>query len=373
MARNGSKQRSPPHIKAKRPERRDDDDDDEVLPIDETKDFENEQDPVDDQEDTQQDDGHVADDDDDEGEEDDYEGDDDDEFAGNTQGEDGNDEDDDDDGHNDQEDDKGPQEEDGNDDIQLTTGMANAMARILGGALFSASKVPSSRNGDQHVKPLDETKPVVLSKTKTPLQVQAAKEEKARRELLETRRIHKEKRQLTALHIPLSVATARTFSGEPSSSTIGASSIATELEQERMHRRVATRGIVVLFNAIATHQVNPTQTAVAAAQAAEDGPNSSSASKPKASKLTKHGFLDLIKQTAAAKVNAATAVTSVTSKVKGSSAVSGTEPPAARQWNALKDDYMLDSKMNWDEDDENDSLDNEEQQAPKKKRHKARG
>jgi Rrp15p len=250
-------------------------------------------------------------------------------------------------------------------DVQLTTGMANAMARILGGALPSTKPLATVTRPAAPV-PVSE-KPIVLSKTKTPLQVQAAKEEKERRELLETRRLHREKRQVTALHIPLSVATARII-GDTSSSN---NSVAVELEQERMHRRVATRGIVVLFNAIATHQANPAQTAVAAASVATKTTDTS-----KATKLTKHGFLDLIKQTAAAKVTAASAA------LRDSASRNGTDPPPRqtadgkdqRQWNALKDDYMLDSKKNWDEEedeDEDESL-TAERPAPKKKRHKTR-
>jgi Rrp15p len=254
-------------------------------------------------------------------------------------------------------------------DVQLTTGMANAMARILGASLPSTKPLAAPTTVARPEAPpvTASDKPIVLSKTKTPLQVQAAKEEKERRELLETRRLHREKRQLTALHIPLSVATARIVGDNTSSS-----SVAVELEQERMHRRVATRGIVVLFNAIATHQANPAQTAVAAASV------SATESNNKATKLTKHGFLDLIKQTAAAKVTAASAA------LRDSAARNVIDlplPPTAhgkkdqRQWNALKDDYMLDSKKNWDEEEEEDE-DNEslttERPVPKKKRHKAR-
>jgi hypothetical protein len=251
-------------------------------------------------------------------------------------------------------------------DVQLTTGMANAMARILGGSLSiqpSASPTTVARPANANLPVSD--KPIVLSKTKTPLQVQAAKEEKERRELLETRRLHREKRQLTALHIPLSVATARIV-GDTSSS-----SVAVELEQERMHRRVATRGIVVLFNAIATHQANPAQTALAAASVSATETN-------KPTKLTKHGFLDLIKQTAAAKVTAASAA------LRETTSRSVTDPPLRqstdakdqRKWNALKDDYMLDSKKNWDEEEDDDEDEDEsltaERPVPKKKRHKTR-
>jgi hypothetical protein len=52
---------------------------------------------------------------------------------------------------------------------------------------------------------------------------------------------------LKSLHIPLSVATTNTVED-------GRLSVTNELEQERFHRRVATRGVVALFNAISQHQ-----------------------------------------------------------------------------------------------------------------------
>lgn len=203
--------------------------------------------------------------------------------------------------------------------LQLTSGMANAMARIL-----------SSTTGAT-------TKPVVLSKTRTKLQVAAAKEKQDKKELQETRRLNRE-RKLTALHIPLSIATTTT-----STSTETRSVAAVELEQERMHRRVATRGIVALFNAISTHQHQQPAAAVAT-EAVTDT--------TKGKKLTKDGFLDMIKQTAATK----TETSNASSRKKQDT-----------KWNALKDDYMMDSKKNWDEESSE-----EEEEAPKKKRHKTR-
>jgi hypothetical protein len=109
--------------------------------------------------------------------------------------------------------------------IDPSAKMANAMARILGTATKSS---------------------VVLSKTTTPLQ-RMQKEEKESRIALKAKRHMKKERNLDSLHIPLSVAT--TFSVEG-----GGRSVAKELEKERFHRRVATRGVVALFNAISSHQ-----------------------------------------------------------------------------------------------------------------------
>lgn len=263
-----------------------------------------------------------------------------------------------------------------NEELLLTTGMANAMTRILFGA---PSKTATSSSSDPltAAAAAATSTAVVLSKTKTPLQVQAEKEEKLRKESLETRRLHREKRQLAALHIPLSVATSRIMvhtdvsNKQNSNSTIlGSMTASHELEQERMHRRVATRGVVVLFNAIATHQVNPTQTASAAAHVSSEITKGNA----KASKLTKHGFLDLIKQTAAAKVNNNTNAPPMAIATKNTTSAKKTEDTP--KWNALKDDYMLDSKQNWDEEEDDDDSQGEVDQtpavAPKKKRHKSR-
>jgi hypothetical protein len=107
--------------------------------------------------------------------------------------------------------------------------MANAMARILGTTTHKAG-----------------VSSVVLSKTTTPLQRMQMKEKEQAKALREKRRTNRE-RNLTSLHIPLSVATTNTIE-------TGGQSVAKELEQERFHRRVATRGVVALFNAITQHQ-----------------------------------------------------------------------------------------------------------------------
>jgi hypothetical protein len=107
--------------------------------------------------------------------------------------------------------------------------MSNVMARILGASTNSAA-----------------TSSVVLAKTTTPLQRMQQKEKEEMKALKEKRQSNRE-RNLTALHIPLSVATTNTIED-------GRLSVTKELEQERFHRRVATRGVVALFNAISKHQ-----------------------------------------------------------------------------------------------------------------------
>jgi hypothetical protein len=109
--------------------------------------------------------------------------------------------------------------------VDSSAKMANAMARILGTTTKSS---------------------VVLSKTTTPLQ-RMQKEEKEAQKALKAKRQMKKERNLNSLHIPLSVATTFMVEG-------GGRSVSKELEKERFHRRVATRGVVALFNAISSHQ-----------------------------------------------------------------------------------------------------------------------
>ncbi|GKZ00611.1 hypothetical protein MPSEU_001013300 [Mayamaea pseudoterrestris] len=216
--------------------------------------------------------------------------------------------------------DDGSSEDDTDDDDEsdantnATMGMAGAMARILG---TQPTKAPS----------------VVLSKTKTPLQKQAELEKQREKELKEKKQVNRE-RNLAALHIPLSVATSA------SSVQSVTSGLQAELQQERAHRRIATRGVVALFNAIAQHQngqglSNEKQQTSSAAGNKKDLP---------AAKMTKNSFLDLIK-----------------SKAKAAAGTnSDLAPPATsdkKQWNAFRDDYMLDTKTpDWEKEDES-SLD----------------
>ncbi len=115
--------------------------------------------------------------------------------------------------------------------------MAGAMARILG--TFSTATTTTAATTKT-------ASSVVLAKTVTPLQ-RLQQQEKDKEKALKQKRQANKERNLASLHIPLSVATTNTI-GE------GRHSITKELEQERFHRRVATRGVVALFNAIAQHQ-----------------------------------------------------------------------------------------------------------------------
>jgi hypothetical protein len=200
--------------------------------------------------------------------------------------------------------------------------MASVMARILG------------TNTAPHQS-------AVLSKTVTPLQKMAMRENEEKRQLRERRKLNREK-QLLALHRPLSVATSAKIS------TPSNESIAKELEQERAFRRVATRGVVALFNAIAKHQ----KKADDVDEKEEKGNDTK--------KLTKQSFLEMIRNKALSRGSGsvATATKSITSE----------EP----KWNALNDDYMLDSTKNWEEESSNESGDEDKAKGKKHSRSNKR-
>ena len=223
--------------------------------------------------------------------------------------------------------------------------MADAMARILGtGNLTSSSQVKKKIS----------TVPVILSKTTTPLQRQALKEKKQLMEL-KAKRVANRERNLSALHIPLSVATTVNIVDSKSDAikkdgNSKLSSITEELEQERLHRRVATRGVVALFNAISQHQKG-------GGNDNDDSSDEEAMMKKRknskdSTKLTKHGFLEKLKSKAAAAANKGKTTADKLSSTGGvsdddadkSSNNAGKATIARPQWNALKDDYMLNPK-----------------------------
>jgi len=203
-------------------------------------------------------------------------------------------------------------------EMDVATKMANAMGRILGTKSSNSLKQSAS------------TSSVVLAKTITPLQKLQRKEKEQQTAIKEKRQANRE-RNLTALHLPLSIATTNTIDS-------GGLTMSKELEQERIHRRVATRGVVALFNAITQHQrSNNTD---------NESNNVSSKRKGETLKLTKHGFLDKIKAASLTKGND-TKDEADTSR-RGTN-VGDRKEKTSSSWGALKDDYMMDSKKNWDE------------------------
>jgi hypothetical protein len=200
-------------------------------------------------------------------------------------------------------------------DMDPAKKMANVMSRILESTATHPKKKTTQASS------------VVLGKTVTPLQKLQQKEKEQLKAMKEKRKANRE-RNLTALHMPLSIATTNTI--QPG----GQLSVAKELEQERFHRRVATRGVVALFNAITQHQ-RTTNT--------DNDSSVLSKKNQETSKITKHGFLDKIKEAAKSKGDEQnTSETSKSGKADG-------EGNNRSSWSALKDDYMLNPKKNWDE------------------------
>lgn len=200
-------------------------------------------------------------------------------------------------------------------------GMASAMAKILGD---SAPTLQSPK----HKKQKTASGSAVLSKTVTPLQRQLQKEKELAKAMRLKRR-EKAINPLPALHIPLSVATTSITLGDNKPM-----SVTHELEQERSHRRVATRGVVALFNAVAQHQKKGPASGEATATSA------SKKSTEQVKKMTKHGFLDMIKTAAVGGKN------NDTSSGKGGSGGDASSEPKAStsKWAAMQDDYMLNPK-----------------------------
>jgi len=222
---------------------------------------------------------------------------------------------------------------DENDDLSSVEGeesdmaskMANVMSRILG------SNPPKNMESDALLSS------VVLAKTVTPLQKLQQKEKKELKAMKEKRQANRE-RNLTALHLPLSIATTNNVDED------GQLSVAKELEQERFHRRVATRGVVALFNAITQHQKNSTT---------DNNCSSVLSKKKEISKLTKHGFLDKIKAAAKKKGSDDQKKGELSKPDKNQIDEEGTNRAS---WGALQDDYIHSLKKNWDEESSDEEL-----------------
>ena len=236
-----------------------------------------------------------------------------------------------------------------------SAGLANAMSNILGG--FSEKRDPKS---------------VILSKTTTPLQRLQQKIKSEEQELKQKRQSRREQ-NLSCMRVPLAPTAGMSAeklwkqhakkskrkrgdrpdgpeAQEEYQSKNGAA-IANEIESERTHRRIATRGVVALFNAISKHRA-----AVAAEAAAkeeekrrlrEEGAliRKKNEEEKAVVSTSKIGFLDMIKKSAS------------TSKGESSGDKKSDSKASTVGWSALKDDYMMGSKLkDWDKmsDDESD-------------------
>lgn len=246
-------------------------------------------------------------------------------------------------------------------------GMSNAMTRILGGA--SSLLEPKTREGTSSIHRHNTSNyNVVLSKTTTPLQrlQQKIKKEEA---LLRQKRRERRSENLSAMRLPLAPTAGMSAdklkrihkknkndtSTNHTATTNVAQAMAREIESERTHRRIATRGVVALFNAISKHRAE-----VAAEQAAREEEKKRLREEGVASRrkresgdgsskveTSKHGFLDRIKSSAVAASSSGEQQTKVTEKKGGT----GREEKDKAQkkntvgWSALKDDFMMNSKL----------------------------
>lgn len=239
-------------------------------------------------------------------------------------------------------------------DASKSTGMADAMTRILGGA--STLEPPSLQSTTNN--------PIVLSKTTTPLQRLQQKIQSEERALRQKRKDRRSE-NLTAMRLPLApaaIASKKSTKRGTSKTRRGAAdalAVAREIEAERTHRRIATRGVVALFNAISKHRQAVAEEEKAKEEEKvrirEEGRASVRRKKDEevkggASRTTKHGFLDMIKSAASAGggVGGDSKETSVGGgKVDGAK---GREKGDGKReksvgWSALKDDFMMNSKL----------------------------
>lgn len=213
-------------------------------------------------------------------------------------------------------------------------GMSNAMARILGGAALLEPKKITNAN-------------IVLSKTTTPLQrlQQKMKSEEA---ALRQKRRDRRSENLSAMRLPLAPTAGmsadklkkqrKNATQSENELAANAKAIAAEIESERTHRRIATRGVVALFNAISKHRAQVAAEAAAKEEEKkrireEGGIKRKTVSQVESSK---HGFLDMIKNAAANEKD-----------VKGDEKVEKKERSEKKGvgWSALKDDFMMNSKL----------------------------
>jgi len=241
-------------------------------------------------------------------------------------------------------------------------GMANAMARILGGQLTMQPEKTSESASKKG------TKPVILSKTTTPLQ-RLQQKMKTEEQALRQKRLNRRAENLSAMRLPLAPSagmSAEKLWKETKKSNRkrnieddnDAAAIANEIEGERTHRRIATRGVVALFNAISKHRAAVAAEAAAKEQEKQNAREEGRSARKKGeesgvSSQTKHGFLDMIKKSApssGAQKDDDSGATG-TRKQGGATQQNGenNKKESAVGWSALKDDYMMNSKLkDWD-------------------------
>ncbi|GMI05775.1 hypothetical protein TrRE_jg10104 [Triparma retinervis] len=197
-------------------------------------------------------------------------------------------------------------------------GMAGAMSKILAsaGALSESSRMKGKES-------------LVLAKTVTKHMKVITKEEREER-AMKKKRAERRKKNLKVMYVP-------TKSGDPM-----------VIESERTLRRVATRGVVALFNAISTHQHEAKL---------EAEPEDRKSRREKDAKFeTKQGFIDKLK-TQAEENNEGDEQEDKVETKKVTKKVKETKTEGSK-W--LQDDFLMKSKLkDWDKGDEASSDDEE--------------
>ncbi|KAL7533330.1 hypothetical protein ACHAXR_010177, partial [Thalassiosira sp. AJA248-18] len=256
--------------------------------------------------------------------------------------------------------------------------------------------------------------PIILSKTTTPLQ-RLQQKIKLEEQALRTKRYNRRATNLSAMRLPLAPtagmsaeklwkmkkkqkgkgkrkrggnkAGAGDDDGDDAEeddtmdeNTKNALAIATEIEAERTHRRIATRGVVALFNAISKHRAAVLAEAAAKEEekrarlrSLEEGGRyirkKSGNDEDDGGVKTKHGFLDMIKKSATATNTGSGGGNDGggggggdmgKNGVNGSSSKGAAGSKASIGWSALKDDFMMNSKLkDWDKEISDDDDDDE--------------
>lgn len=198
--------------------------------------------------------------------------------------------------------------------------MARAIARILG---------ESSSSNHDHTK-----QAVILSKTRTKLQKlqsEALEEKKA----LSLKRSERKQNNLSSMYIPPPIhSNSNSNKGYPSAaSSTKKVEVAQELQNDRTYRRIATRGVVALFNAIAQHQREQKQE-VTVEESSDKKNNSAVTSQREFIQKIKESTVTKQQSTQMAKIN-----TVHENKIRSTNSTN----KKSTGWSALKDDYMMSS------------------------------
>ncbi len=196
--------------------------------------------------------------------------------------------------------------------------MARAMARLLGAS--------SSADNEQD-------KVVVLSKTITKIQ-KLQSEARMEQSSLSLKQSERKQINLSSMYIPPPIRHNNKISSKATASTNKAL-VAQEVQNDRIYRRIATRGVVALFNAISQHQREQQQQQQQKQKAAD------ASDKTKSSVSTQRDFIDKIKESVTIKQQEQTLETQNKNGQEKVSTAGANKKSSG--WNALKDDYMMSS------------------------------